>query len=68
MAAKLGIEANSVINKNIVEDVKTKANKDLRAAIQLLQFFMQGQIKEARSLVTTTSLGLGAKKVKLDNP
>ena len=35
-----------VQNKGIIEDVKVKANKDMRSAIQLLQFYMGAASRE----------------------
>ena len=35
---------NIAINKFQVDDIKTKANRDLRSAIQLLQFFSIGRL------------------------
>lgn len=49
IARRAGIEPNIAINKHIIQDVKVKCNKDMRGAIQLLQFYMQGRVKEARS-------------------
>ena len=33
-------------HKATIDDVKVKANKDMRSAIQLLQFYMGGKVRE----------------------
>ena len=40
IAKRQGIDANLAINKHIVEDVKVKCNKDMRAAIYFRKKFM----------------------------
>ena len=40
-----GTNSNIALNKFQIEDIKIKANKDLRSAIQLLQFFTSGRLE-----------------------
>ena len=55
-----GNECNIAINKFQIDDIKQKANRDLRSAIQLLQFFTAGKLGN-QPLVNPT------KKLKLTN-
>ena len=43
-----GFNCNLALNKFQIEDIKIKANKDLRSAIQLLQFFTSGRLEGQR--------------------